>query len=221
MFKRILVSAGWFVIAATIPVAAQPRVEVSVFGGWTLSDGVSGDAIVAGDGNIYDRADPDDSGSFGFSVGVLLGENMEAGFLYGLQPTTLVLGGTADRDLGDLNVTTYHGYFAYNFGPADSRIRPFLFGGLGATSFGDVEVTAAGQDRTIGGETQFSTTWGGGVKVFPSEHVGIRVAGRWTPTYIKTDSFGWWCDPYWGCWLVGDAQYANQFELSGGVTFRF
>ena len=30
-----------------------------------------------------------------------------------------------------------------------------------------------------------------------------------------------WCDPYWGCYTVGDAQYSNQWELSGGVTLRF
>jgi hypothetical protein len=45
--------------------------------------------------------------------------------------------------------------------------------------------------------------------------------GRWTPTYIKSDAEGWWCDPYWGCYVVGDAQYSNQFELSGGIVLRF
>jgi len=44
---------------------------------------------------------------------------------------------------------------------------------------------------------------------------------RWTPTYIKSDAAGWWCDPYWGCYLVGNAQYSNQFDINGGVTFRF
>ena len=44
---------------------------------------------------------------------------------------------------------------------------------------------------------------------------------RWTPTYIKSDAEGYWCDPYWGCYVVGDAQYATQFDINGGVTFRF
>jgi len=52
-------------------------------------------------------------------------------------------------------------------------------------------------------------------------HVGARVGLHWTPTYIKSDAAGYWCDPYWGCYLVGDAQYANQFNLNGGVTVRF
>ncbi|MET0213234.1 MAG: hypothetical protein ABW292_09540 [Vicinamibacterales bacterium] len=39
--------------------------------------------------------------------------------------------------------------------------------------------------------------------------------------YIKSDAAGWWCDPYWGCYLVGDPQYSNQFGFTGGVTIRF
>jgi hypothetical protein len=221
MFKRIVVAAGLFVMAGS-PAFAQGRVEVSVFGGWTFSDGVSLDgAILAGDGNLYDRVDPKDAGSFGFSIGVLASENAEVGFIYGLEPSSLVFGGTNEREVGDLDVTTYHGYFAYNWGAADSPVRPFLFGGLGATNFGTVDVTVAGVNRSIGGQTQFSTTWGGGVKFYPAPRFGVRAALRFTPTYIKTDEEGWWCDPYWGCWVVGNAQYSNQFEFSGGVTFRF
>ena len=48
-----------------------------------------------------------------------------------------------------------------------------------------------------------------------------RIGLQWTPTYIKSDAVGWWCDPWFGCYLVGDPQYANQFEINGGVVFRF
>jgi hypothetical protein len=57
--------------------------------------------------------------------------------------------------------------------------------------------------------------------MFPSPNFGIRLEARWTPTYIKSDAAGWWCDPYWGCYVVGDSQYSNQFEVSGGVILRF
>ena len=50
--------------------------------------------------------------------------------------------------------------------------------------------------------------------MYPGKNVGIRLEGRWTPTYIKSDATGWWCDPYWGCYVTGDAQYSNQFELA-------
>jgi hypothetical protein len=95
-------------------------------------------------------------------------------------------------------------------------------GGMGATNFSSIDYTRiTGEQGTIGGETQFSTTWGAGVKVFPSPNVGARFGVQWTPTYIKSDAAGWWCDPWWGCYLVGNAQYANQWDLGGGITFRF
>ena len=94
--------------------------------------------------------------------------------------------------------------------------------GLGATNYASVAFTGiGGVARETGGETQFSTTWGAGVKFFATPNVGIRVGAHWTPTYIKTDEGGWWCDPYWGCYLVGDAKYANQFHFNGGIVFRF
>jgi hypothetical protein len=84
-----------------------------------------------------------------------------------------------------------------------------------------VDFQTINRSGTIDGETQFSTTWGAGVKFLANGRFGGRFHVRLTPTYIKTDSVGWWCDPYWGCYLVGDAQYSNQFEFAGGITARF
>jgi len=115
----------------------------------------------------------------------------------------------------------YHGYLGYNFFEADAKFRPFLYGGLGATHFGSVDFSTPFLSGTIGGNTQFSTTWGAGVKYYPSPKIGLRFTTSWTPTYIKSDAAGYWCDPYWGCYLVGDPQYSNQINLTGGISFRF
>jgi opacity protein-like surface antigen len=176
---------------------------------------------LASDGNFYDRVDPKDSNSYNFTFGVLAQEHYEFGFLYGRQNSTLVISGTNDRDIGDFAVSNYHGYFAYNFGEPEAPIRPFVLIGFGATSSSSVDFTSAFGNGTINGNTKFSTTWSGGVKFYFSKNVGVKAAARWTPTYIKTDEAGWWCDPFWGCYVIGDAQYANQFELTGGVTVRF
>ena len=218
---RILVWTGLVMVLGVLPASAQARVEISGFAGWAFSDGVDGDAQLGIDGNIYDRLDPKDSATFGFSAGVLVGDNAEVGFIYGRQPSTLVAGGTNEREIGDMPVSTYHGYFGYNWGDPEGPVRPFFFGGLGATNFGEVTGTIAGQTRTISSETQFSTTWGGGVKIFPAPNVGLRIGLHWTPTYIKSDAGGWWCDPWYGCYLVGNAQYSNQFQFNGGITVRF
>lgn len=203
------------------PAMAQGKVEVSGLFGWTLSDGVTGDAYKAPDGNTYNAVDLKDSFNWGLMFGVMANDNFEVGFMFNQQLSALGLEGTQNRELGDMTINSYHGYFAYNFGDADARLRPYILGGIGATNYGAVSYTnAAGQPGSTSGETQFSTTWGAGVKFYPSPRLGLRFGMRWTPTYIKSDPAGWWCG-YWGCYVIGDAQYANQFDFSGGVTIRF
>jgi opacity protein-like surface antigen len=86
----------------------------------------------------------------------------------------------------------------YNFMDEHSHFRPYVLGGLGATNYGSVTFTdATGVKRDIGGQTKFSSTWGGGVKVYAAPNLGFRFGVRFTPAYIKSDSAGWWCDPYW------------------------
>jgi len=138
MLKKVV----WMVAAATIVAApsvfAQDhRGEVGVDFGWTFSDGVDGQGVPALDGNIYDRVDPKDSAKWGLHGGGYIGPNAEVGFMYSQQLSTLQLGGTNTRDVGDLKISNYHGYFAYNFFDSDVKVRPYLFGGLGATTFGD------------------------------------------------------------------------------------
>jgi hypothetical protein len=210
------------VLAGGAAWAQEPRVEISGTAGWTFSDGVSGNAIRALDGNVYDRLDPKDAFSWGARLGVMASENMEVGFLFNQQMSSLEASGTTTRKIGDEKIYNYHGYFAYNFGDPSAQVRPYILGGAGATQFGGVNYTdILGRSGSIGGNTKFSTTWAVGVKIFPGRSAGIRLEARWTPTYIKSDSAGWWCDPYWGCYVVGNAQYANQFDLNGGITLRF
>jgi opacity protein-like surface antigen len=159
---------------------------------------------------------PKDAFSWGARLGFLVNENTEIGFLFNSQSTDLEATGLVSRTLPQ-TVYNYHGYFAYNFGDVDATARPYVLGGLGATQYGSLDTPAG----NIGGETQFSTTWGAGLKMFPSPKFGIRLEARWTPTYIKSDPEGYWCDPYWGCYTVAEAEYSNQFELSGGITIRF
>jgi hypothetical protein len=194
-----------------------------VVAGYTQSDGVTTDSAVAGgDGGFYNSIEPNDSASWGLNLGYYVNPNFEIGGLFSQQKSQMIIGGTREVEVGDWGVDNYHLYFAYNTGDFDSKARFYVLAGLGATRYGSLSFTAVnGSNREIGGETQFSTTWGAGLKLYPGTNVGLKLGVRWTPTYIKSDAEGWWCDPYWGCYVVGDAQYSNQFEFSGGLTFRF
>ena len=103
------------------------------------------------------------------------------GFLFNQQSTKYELGGTTNVDLADVSVYNYHGYLAYNFGDSDATVRPYVLGGLGATQFGSVSVTAGGVTQDLGGNTQFSSTWAAGVKLFPSPQVRPPARGPVDP----------------------------------------
>jgi opacity protein-like surface antigen len=221
MWKRATGLCLVCVLWSVTPTSAQ-KAEVYGLFAWTLSDGVDAEqSVLAGDGNIYDGVSTSDSASWGLGGGFHVNDRVEVGFLFMQQMTTLEITGTNTLEIGDMNVNTYHPYISFNFGETDARMRPYALIGLGATNFSSVDFTALGVARSTQSNTQFSTTWGAGIKMYFSPNVGIRVGVQWTPTYIKTDSEGWWCDPYWGCYVVGDPQYSNQLHFAGGVTARF
>ena len=221
MFRKALLAVTFVAVSGSLAAALEHRVELSGTAGWTFSDGVSGGPVVVPGVGSFNNIDPKDAFSWGLRLGFLVTPNVEVGGLFNLQSTSLEVSGTTAATIGDQKIYNYHGYLAYNFGDDGSQVRPYVLGGLGATQYGSVSAQLGNQQREIGGNTQFSTTWALGVKMYPGKNVGIRLEGRWTPTYIKSDATGWWCDPYWGCYVTGDAQYSNQFELAGGITLRF
>ena len=203
-------------LASAAPGFSQgKRVEVNPFFGYSMSDGVTIDPIAIG-GEVYDAVNVKSGTSYGVSFGVFVNENFEIGFLYSRQDSKLEGEGTTTTEFATMPVSNYHGIFTYNFGDGDSPARPFLFGGIGATAYSPADANG----ESIDAESRLSSTWGAGVKLYPNPSIGFSVMARWTPTYIKSDPAGYWCGWY-GCYVVGDTQYSNQFELSGGLSFRF
>jgi hypothetical protein len=206
-----------FLLAASPAAAQYYNFEVGVSAGYTLSEGFETDTFLV-NGQAFDEVDPTSGFSYGLNFAYLVNRFGEIGFMFNQQQSQLEIGGAGtSRELTDLDVNNYHGYGAYNFGFGEAMVQPTFFFGLGATHY----VTGDFESREIDNETKFSTTWGGGAKIYPSNNIGLRIVGQWTPTYIKTDSDGVWCDPYWGCFVSGDADYSHQFEFSGALLYRF
>lgn len=243
-FRNFIILCAAIALFGSPGMAQDKKFEFSPFLGFTASNGVDVDSQDLGNGLVANRISPKSSFSWGLDFDYFLTENISVGFLWSQQMsdlrirTDLVTPSPAnispptpgDKDAADLNVYTYHGIFTYNFGDSDALIRPFVFGGLGATQYspGSVKVEAvplngSSGNRELNGFSRFSTTWGGGVKTYVSDNLGFRFAVRWTPTYIKSDAAGIWCSPYWpwGCYVVGNDHFSHQAEFSGGVIFRF
>ena len=199
--------------------AQEKRVEIIPYVGYTASGGIDVQSQDVGNGVIVNRIGPKSGLSYGFVAGFFVTENVELGFNFSQQESKLESKGSEKIEWTDMNVRNYHGILTYNFDDEDSALRPFLFGGMGATQYapGDIE------GQSVGSSTRFSMTWGGGLKAYAGDNIGFRFTGRWTPTYIQSTASGVWCSPWWpwSCWVVGNAHYSNQFEMSGGVILTF
>jgi len=199
--------------------AQDYKVEVGGWFGYTFSEGVPIQNIEI-DGKVYNKVDPTSGSSYGVSFGVFFTEQMQVEFVYDEQSSALQGSGPGGkREFVDMKLHNYHVNFVYNWGDDRDVMRPFIFGGLGATSFKPGDVMGSLSESN----TRFSSSWGGGVKAYPSRNVGIKLMARWIPTYIKSEPGGIWCNPYWPwiCYQLVDNQYVNQFEMSAGITLRF
>ena len=218
MLRRIFWQLALVAVLGSTARAQDYKVEITPFIGYTFSEGFTIDPVNIG-GQRYNKINPVSGYSYGVAFDVYLTEDMQVGFQYGQQDSALEAKGTTKREFTDLQVRNYHGIFTYNFADEDDSMRPFLFGGLGMTQYSPGDISGV----SIEGDTRFSFTWGGGVKAYVGRNFGFKAVGRWTPTYIKSDPGGIWCSPWWpwACYVLDNPDYSNQFELAGGVIFRF
>ncbi|HZM94869.1 MAG TPA: hypothetical protein VFB92_15670 [Vicinamibacterales bacterium] len=92
---------------------------------------------------------------------------------------------------------------------ADGRVRPFATGMLGLTRYagdGDSEVRF-----TLGG--------GGGVKLFPTSKVGVRLNGQLSATFVYADARVVGCSPGI-CFFGFNADVVWQLEFSAGLILK-
>ena len=218
--KIFLVLALMFALSP-LARAQDYKMELIPFFGYTFSEGIDFNAADIGSGVFVDKITPVSGFTWGFEADVLASEMFAIGFQYSDQSSKLELRevGGQKTEITDANVRNYHAMFTLNLGDDDATTKPFIFLGLGATQYSPDDIMGSSVDSN----SKFSTTWGGGVKWYGTEHIGVRMGIRWTPTYINSDPAGYWCSPFWpgGCWLVSEANYSHQFEFNTGLILRF
>lgn len=224
MRRAVLALVALMVLVAPAARAQNHKFELKGSVSWALSEGISfpGDEFdIGGEPVFLNRLDVQDGITYGLGGGYYLDRNWELAFLWDYQSSELFATGERDVKIDDLGIDNYHGVLIYNFGSPLDEVRPMLFGGLGSTYFRSVEFTDPdGRRRSSGGEGRFSSTWGGGVKFFPTDRFGVQLDFKWTPTWIKSDPGGIWCD-YWGCYYTSRPDYVNQWKFGGTLIARF
>ena len=167
-----------------LPVAAAAqagRVEITPLAGYRLEgdfDDPDGELI-----DLGEDARVDEGSVFGVVVDVPLSYNWKLQLLANRQETSFIADDgllTPDRELGDLTLTMVHAGFAFEWGAG--HVRPYISVTGGITR---LDPQFSGLDA----ENRLSGSLGGGVKIFFSEHLGLRLDGRGYWTNLDDDAF--------------------------------
>ena len=182
---------------------AASRVEVTAFGGYRFG------------GDFYEIAsrrpvDADGAASFGVVVNIPFTRETQIEALVTHQEARFTIPGADGVDGQRFRVTVdqYQLGGLTEFGTG--RARPFLTGLLGLTRY-----EASGDH-----ELRFSGSAGGGVKLFPTRHLGARLEGRLFATLVDAEADVLVCSPGF-CVGSIDASFVWQAEFTAGLVVRF
>ena len=121
--------------------------------------------------NNFEEIDVEDSSGYGLSLGIPISRHLQVELLYLHQSTDVELddGFFPPIDLGDTDIDTYQ--IGVLWQGASGQVKPFI-----SVAAGVSELDIALDD--ISDETSFSLSIAGGVKLFFTEHLGVRFDGR-------------------------------------------
>lgn len=152
--------------------------------------------------------DAEEQGSWGFTLSGHASPTTRYEFLYSHQDTRL-----SDRaDPQDaFNLDIHYLQLGGTVDFTQQRIVPFFSGGIGMTHLSPGHAA-------YGNETRLSLSVGGGLKWYPTDHLGIRFEMRGYGTLLDSDG-SLFCDG--GCQLELSSDLFPQFETNLGLIFRF
>lgn len=203
--RRALLALLLSLIPATA-VAQRPRFEVTPFAGYRLSGEIDESTDIGLD--FPTDVEIDESPFFGVMFDIPLSPYWQLELSASWQNTSFNADDglfSPSEDLGDLDLGLYQAGFLLQWGAG--QVSPFVVATLGLARLEPdvVELDA---------ENYFSGTFGGGVKIFFSENVGLRLEGRGTWIALDSDFDNYYDDYDYGVytWLP---------EASAGVIFSW
>jgi hypothetical protein len=192
-------------LSAADPAAGQTsdRVEVSAFAGYRFG------------GDFYEIAsrrpvDADGAPSFGIVLNIPFTVETQIEALITHQQARFTVPASEGAPEARFRVTVDHYQVGGLTELGGDRARPFLTGLLGLTRY-----EASGDH-----ELRFSGAIGGGVKLFPSPRIGVRLDGRVFATLVDGDFDALACSPA-GCFGSINAWITWQAEFTTALVVRF
>jgi hypothetical protein len=126
------------------------------------------------------------------------------------------------------NPLSFYGNYVYNFSTGRARLVPYLTAGVGGSRYGlelggetpgttnvNANANTEGPDRR---QTAFTANFGGGVKYFLTQRIGVRfdardIVGRYKATFTNvTGAPGG---------IVNGHRTLNDVQITGGIVFSF
>ena len=193
-------------LAALEPALSAQGVEVTPFGGYRFG----GDFFELITGQPVDL---DGAATLGFVVNVPISNGMQFEGLFTHQDAGISVPARpfGPATLWKVSVDHYQAGGLQEFGDR-ARVRPFLTGMLGLTRY------AAEGDN----ELRFALSAGGGVKLFPTPRVGLRLDGRAFATFVDAGGHLVACSAGSGlCLLALHVNLVWQAEFTAGLVFKF
>lgn len=110
-----------------------------------------------------------------------------------------------------LKIDQFHLDFSHEYEIEEwPRARPYVMASIGMTRFSGT--------ATFGSFTRFSFGMGGGLKVFPTTHVGLKVQAQWLPVVFNPQTTAYCVT---GCVIRFGGKLGSQAEVTAGPVFRF
>jgi hypothetical protein len=188
-------------LAAHVPPVDAQGVEVTPFGGYRFG----GDFFELVTGQPIDA---DGAPAVGAIVDIPLSDGLQIELLFTRQEAHVTvpspsLAPAARR----ISVDHLQGGGLQEY--ASGRVRPFATGTIGLTRYADAADS----------EIRFSVAGGGGVKLFPTSKVGVRLGSQVSATLVYADARVLACSP--GLCFVGlDADIVWQIEFTAGLIVK-
>jgi len=155
----------------------------------------------------------DSNPSYGAAFGVRLDEDNLIEFRWARENThSHVEGAVVVPSSVHVTLDQFHGDFTHEYTLEDWRpwIRPFVMASVGATRFSDAASNSF---------ARFSFGIGGGVKFFPTRHLGFKMQAQWLPVLVDPEVVSFVCGT--GCAFRLQSQGISQGEFAVGPVFRF
>ncbi len=207
MGKTRLAAIVTLVIAIFPPITALAAgFEITPFAGYTWGGQFS-------DTETNTTLEVKEANSYGVILDVNQDEQSQIELYYSHQASRLNAksGLFTGNPLFDLDIEYYHIGGTYTLA-ASEKVKGFVVGTLGATH---MVPQGSGLDTL----TKFSLGLGGGVKLFATDHIGLRLEGRWFGTLF--DGSGSAFCSSGACAINVQGSLFSQFVANAGLIIAF